>query len=179
MSFEMKNIITAGRVEQLATTGAVQLPELIGYRRISEAVSGREDPVFLAVVEAVNAVIKSDTMCFGGGIVTTLAKRRPEEEPGLHLDFMADITVEVSGMSMLHALNPGANERLVTAGRGPVISDELQTFFYAKGPILIAQKDFPEGEAGREPRQTWHGGARDSWSDLWMCDSDRKNIPLS
>ncbi len=175
----MKNIITAGRVEQLATTGAVQLPELIGYRRISEAVSGREDLVFLAVVEAVNAIIDSDLACLGGGIVTTLAKRRPEEEPGLHLDFMGDITVEVTGISMLHALNPGENERLVTAGRGPIISGDLQTFFYEKGPILIAQKDFPGGGMGEELRPTWHGGARDSWSDLWMCDSDRKNIPLS
>jgi hypothetical protein len=52
-------------------------------------------------------------------------------------------------------------------------------FFMQKGPILIAQKDFPSGGMGEELRPTWHGGARDSWSDLWMCDSDRKNIPLS
>lgn len=67
MSFEMKNIITAGRVEQLATTGAVQLPGTYRLQKNLEAVSGREDLVFLAVVEAVNAIIDSDLACLGGG----------------------------------------------------------------------------------------------------------------
>jgi hypothetical protein len=87
MSFEMKNIITAGRVEQLATTGAVQLPELIGYRRISEAVSGREDLVFLAVVEAVNAIIDSDLACLGGGDSYDFGKKKARRRTRTSLRF--------------------------------------------------------------------------------------------
>ncbi|MBP7769364.1 hypothetical protein KA075_02645 [Candidatus Saccharibacteria bacterium] len=185
MSFEVKSVITPERIEQLAKTGAIQLP-LCLQPRIEIPLNplewknpGTQDIDLEIHNQALSEVIKLVLALAGEAEHYTTRVNGPIRRMWIpkngkpHKDDFGEILSVVFGLGVFKGRSAAPiNDELVIMGRGISLVTETERFTYANGPVLMAQRGFGEKLVGfaENAGNTWHMGDGSKYSGVAAID---------